>query len=195
MSNESNTVEPSKEAAVAAREASQQAAEQARELAADAVKTIKALDRPRMSYLAALAIVGIFTLVFDIASFRVGQDGPVSETQAAAERAAQARLNSWSYSAFSSCMWGKLAWASAAFGVAVVLWSAMTKSSATWVPLAEIGSAAIATLLLLLLYFVAFPDLSAYDDASASATLLGYWVPLTAAIMASGFSTHRILRA
>lgn len=181
--------------AVAAREASEQAIEQARELATEAVSTIKRMDGPRLSYLGALAVVVVFTLVFDIASFAVGSDGPVSETQAAAERFAEARLNSWSYSAFTSCLWGKIMWLSALGGAVLVVWAAMTKSPVVWVPLAEVGFAAVATLMMLLLWFVAFPDLSGYGDTTMSATLLGYYAPLVAAGTATFVATRRIMGA
>jgi len=196
MSNsKSNSVESIDSSAVAAREASEQAIEQARELATEAVSTIQGLDATRLSYLAALAVVVVFALVFDIASFSVGGSGPVSETQAAAERFAEARLNSWSYSAFTSCFWGKLMWLASLGGIVAVVWDTMTKSPAVWVPLAEVGSAAIACLMMLLLWFVAFPDLSGYGDTTMSATLLGYYVPLAAAGFATFISARRIMSA
>ena len=55
------------------------------------------------------------------------------------------------------------------------------------------GCAALATVLMLLLFVVGFPDLSAYSDADVSATLLGYWLPLIAAATATGCSVQRLL--
>ena len=108
--SQTDSVEARNAAAFAAREASELAIEQARELASEAVSTIKGLDGSRIRYLLALTLVVVCTLVFDLASFTVSSHGPVSETQAAAERFAEARLNSWSYSAFASCFWGKIIW-------------------------------------------------------------------------------------
>ena len=182
-------------AARAAREASEQAVQHARELATDAVDTIRGLDQPRLFYLCALAVVVVATLVFDMAGFKVDSNGPVSETQAAAERFAEARLNSWAYSAFSSCIWGKLMWVASLAGIAIVVWSSMTKSAAAWVPLAEVGCAIVAVLMMALLWFVAFPDLSGYENADSHATLFGFWLPLAAAGFAAFISATRILKA
>ena len=176
----------------AAQDAAKQAAEQARETAEKAVATIKAMDSNRLAYLGLLAVVLVSTLIFDMASFSVGTDYAVSETTAQAQREAEAKLNSWAYSAFSSSMWGKLMWVSALGGIGLLVWSAMTTSRLAWVPLALIGCAAMSTLCLLLLYVVGFPDLSAYSDASCSATLLGYWLPLIAASTATFFAAKPI---
>ncbi|MEM8735770.1 MAG: hypothetical protein AAGG44_16185, partial [Planctomycetota bacterium] len=119
----------------------------------------------------------------------------VSETVAQAQRDAEAKLNSWSYSAFTSSLWGKLAWLSALSGIGITIASAMGWLRTGWGPLAEVGCAALATVLLLLLFFVGFPDLSAYGDASCSATLLGYWIPLLAAGIATFAAVKPILEA
>ena len=189
-----NVVNPNEAAAVAARQASEQAVEQAREFASEAASVIRGLDSPRTTYLVALSLVVVVTLVCDIASFSVGTDGPVSETQAAAQRFAQSRLNAMSYSAFTSCIWGKLMWLSGLAGVGIVMWSSMTKSASAWVPLAEVGCALGVLLSMMLLWFVAFPDLSGYTDADISSTLMGYWLPLTASGVAVMVSGKRILR-
>lgn len=167
--------------AEAAQEAAQKAVAQAQETAKQAVETIKMMSSERLAYLGCMAAVVACMLVFDMASFTVASDGPVSETVAAAQKALQARMNSWSYSAFTSTLWGKLAWGSAVTGIGLMITSAMGKIRAGWVPLALIGCAGLSTVLMLLLFFVGFPDLSASRDAGCSATLLGYWAPLLAA--------------
>lgn len=178
----------------AAREAADQALNQAREAANSAIASLKTLDCNRLIYLAALATFVVSTLIFDMASFSIGVDHAVSETVAQAQRDLQARMNSWSYPIFTSTLWGKLAWLSAVGGVALVIVSASKGIRAAWIPLAEIGCAAICTLLLLLLFFVGFPDLSAYDDARCSATLFGYWLPFAAAAVATVTSARRVFR-
>ena len=165
----------------AARQAAQEAVGQARETTEQAIEAIKAMDAPRIGYLACLGTVALFTLIFNMASYSVGLDVAVSETTAQAQRVAEAKLNAAALSAFTATTWGKLAWLSAVAGIGLVIWSAVTKSRLAWVPLAQVGLAGLATLVMMLLFFVGFPDLSAYDDASCSATLLGYWVPLFAA--------------
>lgn len=177
----------------AAREAADQAIVQAREAASATINSLKTLDTLRLAYLGSLAAVVVLTLVFDMTSFSIGLDSAVSETVAQAQRDLQARMNSWSYSAFTSTIWGKLAWATAATGVGLVIWCVSTRTRAAWVPLAEIGCAVACTLLLALMFFVSFPDLSAYSDASCSATLFGYWLPLAAAGTASTASVRRLL--
>ena len=168
--------------AEAAQAAAQQALTQAQETAKQAVETIKMMSPERLAYLGCMVAVVVCMLVFDMASFAVATpDVAVSETVAAAQRSLEARMNSWSYSAFTSTLWGKLAWLSALSGIGLMIASAMGKLRAGWVPLALIGAAGLATLMMMLLFFVGFPDLSAYSDASCSATLLGYWVPLLAA--------------
>ncbi len=191
MSNEpaSNSAQADTQAA---QEAAQQAVAQARETAERAVTSVRALDSGRLAYLGCLAVVVLFTLIFDMAAFRVGTDYAVSETTAQAQRVAEAKLNSWAYSAFSSSLWGKLMWFSALGGLGLMIWSAMTRPSQAWVQLAFIGTAALSTLMLMLLYLVGFPDLSAYSDASCRATLLGYWVPLLAAAAATGLAAKPI---
>lgn len=177
-----------------AQQAAQRAVLQARESATQAANAIRSLDSTRLGYLGCLAVVVVFTLLFDMASFTVATpDHAVSETVAQAQRDAQARLNSWSYSAFTSTGWGKLMWLSALCGVGIVIWSAVKKSAAAWVPLAQVGFAGATTLFMMLLFFVAFPDLSAYSDADSSATLLGYWLPLFAAAAATFLSLKPLL--
>lgn len=204
MSNESKPVastESTDDQMAAAREVAGQAAEQAKEFAADAASAIKALDPPRLFYLIALGVVIVFTLLFNMAAFSVSSTGAVSETVAQAQRESEAFLNSHSYSAFQSVFWGKLMWLAAATGIGLVIWSATTRSKAPWVPLAEVGCAAFALAMMLLLFFVGFPDLSGYreitssDNARVSATLSGYWIPLLAAGAATFFSAKRILDA
>lgn len=166
----------------AAQQAAQEAVSQARETAGHAVATIRAMDSARLAYLGCLTGVVAMTLIFDMASFTIATpDHAVSETVADAQRSLQAQMNSWAYSAFSSTVWGKLAWFSAVGGVGLMVWAAVKKSPHAWGPLAQVGLAALCTLCLMLLFFVGFPDLSAYSGASCSATLFGYWVPLLAA--------------
>ena len=169
----------------AAKQAAQQAVEQARQTAEQAAATIRAMDATRLGYIGCLVAVVVFTLVVDMASFSVGVDYAVSETTAQAQREMEAKLNSWSYSAFSSCMWGKLMWLSAVGGIGLLMWSAMTKSKLAWVPLAMIGTGAICSLCLMLIFFVGFPDFSEYHDTTCSATLFGYWIPLLCSIAAT----------
>ncbi len=177
----------------AAKEAAEAAVQQAREVSKQVVASVSSLDPMRMSYLGAMALVVVSTLIFNMASFSVGLDVAVSETTAQAQRVAEAKLNSWSYSAFTSTLWGKLMWMSAVAGIAILVYEATTRKAAAWIPLAQIACAALATMLLMLLFFVGFPDMSAYTDTDTSATLRGYWLPLAAAATALGCSIKRIL--
>lgn len=189
MSTNDNT----QNAELAAREATDEAVRQARELSGKVMSTLANLDRERSIYLGAMAIVIVFTLIFDMASFSVGTDYAVSETTAQAQRVAEAKLNSWSYSAFSSCIWGKLMWFAAVGAVASLLYGAVSKTAAAWVPLSQIGFSGVASLLMLLILMVGFPDLSAYDDATCAATLLGFWFPFMACLVATGIATKRLI--
>lgn len=195
MSNQTANINANDQAAKAAREASQKAAEQAREFTTNAAIAIKGLDQPRRLYLLALAVVLAATLIFDMTAFTVDSGGPVSETQAAAERFAQSRLNAAAYSAFTSSIWGKLTWFATLGGIATVVWASITKSGSAWVPLAEVGCAAVAALMMMLLWFVGFPDLSGYSDTVTHATLLGYWLPLLGSCLATALAAKRILAA
>ena len=196
--NETYVESQSADGTAAAKEAAEHAAAQAKELASDAANAVKALEPSRLYYMIALGIVVVFTLIFAMPSFSVGSKGPVSETQAQAERDSEKFLTSISYSAFRSSIWGKIMWLSAVAGIGIVIWAAMTKPSFGWVPLAEVGCAALATLMLLLLFFVGFPNLPNYSDyttINVSATLLGYWIPLCAAGFATVVSAKRIVDA
>ena len=195
MSNQTINVNAKDPAARAAREASQQAAEQAKEISSHVATAIMGLDRPRLLYLVALAGVLISTLVFDMTAFTVDSGGPVSETQAAAERFAQSRLNAAAYSAFASSVWGKLMWLATLGGITTIIWASTTKSASAWVPLVEVGCAATAALMMMLLWFVGFPDLSGYSDTQTHATLIGYWTPLFAAGCATLLAAKRIFAA
>lgn len=195
MSQQSINIDVNDPAAKAAREASQKAAEQAKAFATDAVTAVKGLDQTRLYYLGTLAGVLVLSLVFDMASFTVDSGGPVSETQAAAERFAQARLNAASFSVFASGVAGKLMWIATLGGIATVIWASVTKSAATWVPLAEVGCAAVAAMMMLLMWFVGFPDLSGYSDAATHATVFGYWLPLIGSSVATFLAAKRILAA
>ncbi len=177
----------------AAKEAAEAAVQQAREVSKQVVASVSALEPIRIAYLGAMALVVVSTLIFNMASFSVGLDVAVSETTAHAQRVAEAKLNSWSYSAFTSTIWGKLMWLSAVAGMGILIYEAVTKKAAAWIPLAQIGCATAATMLMLLLFVVGFPDLSAYSDTNTSATLLGYWLPLAAAGTATGCAIKRIV--
>ena len=192
ISQKVDSVEQKADELEAARVAADQAIRQAKTVADSAIVSLSTLDRPRLIYLCTLtAFVGM-TLLFDMASFSVGVDYAVSETVAQSQRSLQARMNAWSYSVFASSLAGKLAWLSAAGGIGLVLWSVVTKSRLAWIPLAEIACAGICALAVLLLFFVGFPDLSAYEDARCSATFLGYWTPLLASLTATFFSVRRL---
>ncbi|MEM6471170.1 MAG: hypothetical protein AAF802_16540 [Planctomycetota bacterium] len=187
---------PAATEAEAAQEVAQQAVVQARETAEQALDALKRTSASRLCYLGCMAGVVVSMLVFDVASFRVATPGiAVSETMADAQRTMEARLNSLSYSAFASTLWGKLAWLSAAAGFGLMVASAIGKARGGWVPLAIIGCGAFATLLLILVFFVGFPDLSAYADASCSATLFGYWLPLFASAVGTACAVKPILLA
>lgn len=177
----------------AAKETAEAAVQQAREVSKQIVTSVSHLDPIRLAYLGAMLLVVISTLIFNMASFSVGLDVAVSETTAQAQRVVEAKLNSWSYSAFTSTLWGKLMWLAAVSGVGIMIYEATAKPAAAWVPLAQIGCAALTTLLMMLLFVVGFPDLSAYSDASTSATLFGYWLPLLAAGVATGCAVKRLL--
>jgi hypothetical protein len=182
---------------VAAKQAAEEAVDQAKVMTQDAIDKIKILDPPQLGYLAAMAVVVVFTLVFKMAAFDVASDYAVSETQAQAERNAEAWMNSNSYSAFSAGFTGKLMWLSALAGLGLLLWSTITKFRAGWVPLAQLGCATFATLMMLLLFLIGFPDLGAANERfsanfNSSATLLGFWIPLLAAGTATFLSGKRI---
>ena len=177
----------------AAKVAAEAAVQQAREVSKKMVASVSAMEPMRMVYLGAMTAVVVSTLVFNMASFSVGLEGPVSETTAQAQRIAEAKLNSWSYSAFTSTFWGKLMWVSALAGIGVLVYEAVTQKAAAWIPLVQIGCAAMATILMMLLFLVGFPDLSAYTDTRTSATLFGYWLPLAAAVTALACSIKRII--
>ncbi len=195
MSTE-NTNTTARAEAEAAQEAAQQAVAQAQETAKRAVETIKLMSPERLAYLGCMAAVTVSMLIFDMASFSVSTpDVAVSETVAQAQREMEAKMNSWSYSAFTSTLWGKLAWVSAVGGIGLMIATAMGKLRAGWAPLAIIGCAGMTTMLMLLLFFVGFPDLSAYSDARCSTTLMGYWLPLMAAAGATGIAVKPLLGA
>jgi len=84
-------------------------------------------------------------------------------------------------------------WIAALGGACLVVYEAVNKTPAAWIPLAQIGCAVVATLLMMLLFVVGFPDLSAYSDANTTATLFGYWLPLAAASTATGCSIKRLM--
>ncbi|MEM7783119.1 MAG: hypothetical protein AAF623_07180 [Planctomycetota bacterium] len=178
----------------AARQAAHQAVEQARETANQAVSAMQRMNRNQFIYFGCLAAVVVSTLIFDMASFSVlTPDVAVSETTAQAQRDAEAMLNSWSYSAFTSSVWGKLAWLSALAGIGLLMASVLNKLRGGWLILSSIGCAALTTLLMLLLFFVGFPDLSAYSDARCSSTWLGYWFPLFASAGATVAAVKQIV--
>lgn len=178
----------------AAHEATELAVARARETATLAVSAISSMTTQHLTYLGCLTAFVVCTLVFDMAAFSVATPGvAVSETVAQAQREAEAKLNSWAYSAFTSSVWGKVASLSALAGIGLTMAWGLNKLRAGWVPLAFIGCAGMTTLMMLLLFFVGFPDLSAYSDASCSATLLGYWFPVFAAGAATFVAVRPLL--
>lgn len=174
----------------------QQAVAQAQETVRKALRSLQSMSPDHWFYMGSMAAVVVCMLIFNMASFVVATPGvPVSETVADAQRSMEAKLNASSYSAFSSTLWGKLAWLSALGGIGLTVAFAVGKIRSGWVPLAKVGCSALATLLLLLLFFVGFPDLSAYSDANCDATWLGYWTPLISAAVATTAAAKPIFSA
>lgn len=183
-----------------AREMAQQVAGQAREMASDAIDKVKRLDSASLGALGALMAVLLLTFLVDMASFSVYSDTAISETMADAERSLEARMNSWSYSAFGSGMIGKLMWLSTLAAAGLLIYGAITQTHAAWLILAQAGAAALACLLMLLLFLVGFPDLQGVNEdvtsnVDSSATLLGYWLPLLGLGGASFLLIQRIVKA
>ena len=161
----------------------QEARQLARQWVGTILRTAQTLSLARRVFVVSLLAVSLCTLLFDMVAFRVATPGrAISETMADAQRTTEARLNALSYSAWDSSGWGKLMWVCSLAAIGVTAWSLYR--STVWVPLAEAGLAVAVTGQMLLLRVVGFPDLSAWPDATASATLLGYWLPLTCAVIA-----------
>ena len=126
--------------AAAAKEAARQAAASAKQLAGSAAEKIMRLEPMQLAVAGLLSLVLATTFLFDMASFSVFSDGAVTETQAAAERSLEARMNSWSYTALASSLTGKLMWLSALLGVGFILYPAFANRHSAWVPLAQVAS-------------------------------------------------------
>ena len=81
-----------------------------------------------------------------------------------------------------------------------MVWGTMSRQRAAWIPLATVGCAAMAALMLLLLAFTAAPDgnvlgYTPYLKPDVDLTLLGYWVPLLGAAAALWAGGKRIMSA
>jgi hypothetical protein len=87
--------------------------------------------------------------------------------------------------------------AAAAAGIGIWIWNFSAKKKEAWVPLALAGSAGLSALLLIILW-LRVPSVTNYSGmgvkVSAGPTLLGFWLPLAAAIAATAVSVKKILK-
>ena len=192
---------PADDGAAAAKDAAQQAAEHAKETAAEALKVFQGFDAAGKSYVVGMLVVLVCSLVFRFYSIDISSAGAVSpmvaKMQTEMERAANSAIEPVGQMGF----WGMLLVLSSVAGIGLFMWSAMTKQSAAWLPLAHVGAAALCTLVLLAFFLWAgrLSDGNAmmrdYLEPDIDMTLLGFWVPLAAAVTATAASVKRILRA
>jgi hypothetical protein len=89
---------------------------------------------------------------------------------------------------YSGAIGGKLAFLGVAAGIGLLLWSTLGKRKETWIPLGLAGAAGVAALGIL------FTRMG-MSNAQLDGTILGWWLPLAAAVIATVVSVQRILKA
>jgi hypothetical protein len=173
------------------------AAARAKQMAGQALAQFKGFEPLMQLYLAALAVVVLCTLIFNVISFDVNASGTPTEGAAQAQNAAEDLMNSMAPSAVQ--VWqGKLTLLGGLAGIGIFLWATFGARRDAWIPLALVGSAGLCLLMLLLLAFDA-GGLGGLDVRGApidlDLTLLGWWLPFLASAAATAASAKRILKA
>jgi hypothetical protein len=170
----------------AAKEAAAKALGQAKEKVTAGLDAFKKLDLEAQVYLGGLAVTVLTSLIFSFWSVKI--DGPGSEIL---NKASQ------SVSIISAGANGFLAVLAAVAGIGLWVWNFSAKKKEAWVPLALAGSAGLSALLLIILWLrvPSVPNFSGMGvKVSAGPTLLGFWLPLAAAIAATAVSVKKILK-
>lgn len=205
MSEESDQqpgVEPaspsSDESAAAAREA-------AKDLANNAGAMFRGLNQKLQIYLVALSVTLVCSFLFGAFKTKVKMDKEFKEVVEFSRQITGQSFDSKSTSPalvglknYSGAAGGKLAFLGAAAGLGILLWSTIGKRKDAWIPLALPGAAALAALGILMTRS-GITGGSGFGGASVSVstsgTLLGWWLPLAAAVVATVVSVQRILKA
>ncbi len=161
-------------------DAAARAVAQAREGMSKGVAEFKRLDRKGQIYLAGLAVVVVFGLLFnalrfpDFEAYRkiVGFTAGRSTLAGAGNP-------------------GMLMMLAALGGIGIYVWNLRTAAKQSWVPMALAGCAGMALLMILL----ATRTGSGLVEIKVSRTLLGFWLPLAGAAAATWASVKPILDA
>ena len=205
MSEEDNDPKPaggsvdpaSDEGAAAAREA-------AKDFANNAGAMIQGLDQKMQIYLVALAVTLVCALFFNAITVKSKAAAEISKSVAEMASAMTgekveadgrvAKLKAGTITNIGS-FWGTLALLGAAGGIGILIWSTVAKRKDAWIPLALAGTAGAAALGVLLVRFGHGWGWGWDSSSNVDGTLLGWWVPLAAAAVATTVSVQRILKA
>lgn len=185
----------------AAREAAAAAAEQAKAAANEAFRVVQRIDFWGKTYLASLAVVVVCCSLFSMNSFDVRSEGAVSPVMAQEQREWERRLNSSGSYSVARTFFGMPIVPLGLAGIGIFIWASLTMQRAGWIPLATVACAALVVLLLGMLFLSSFANeglfalLPEYLEPDIDLTLLGFWVPVLAAITATVAAVKRIAGA
>ncbi len=171
---------------------------EAKELLNKSLASFKKIDPSWQIYLVSLVVVLIGTLFFSAMSVEWKAEGAAAGI--ATMMGTETKHSS--PSAFSADWRGKLAVLAALAGIGLFFWNRAAAKKEAWVPLALIGCAGVAALMLLLMWMsIDTPKSAGFSGVGGSVGfevnmgLLGFWLPLIAAITATVVAVKQLLKA
>ncbi|MGI9240735.1 MAG: hypothetical protein ACR2RV_08035 [Verrucomicrobiales bacterium] len=203
MSEESETKPSDDPVDPAADESAAAAKEAAKDFANNAGAAFQGLNQRSQIYLVALAITLVCSFLFGAFKTKVEMGKEFKEIAEFTKQFTGHNMKSKQTSpslvglkSNSGATGGKLAFLGAAAGIGILLWSTASKRKDPWIPLGLAAAAGIAVLGILMTRS-GISSGSSFGGTSfkTSGTLLGWWLPLAAAVVATVVSVQRITKA
>jgi len=180
------------ESAAAAKEA-------AKDFANNAGVMFQGLNQKMQIYLVALVVTLICSFLFGAFKTKVEMGKEFRQVAELTGHSLKSKHTSPSLVGlkdYSGAAGGKLAFLGAAAGIGILLWSTFGKRREAWIPLGLAAAACLGALgILMTRSGMAGGSSFGGTSVSINGTLLGWWVPLAAAIVAAVVSIQRILKA
>jgi hypothetical protein len=181
------------------------AKEVAKDFANNAGAMFQGLDQKMQIYLVALVVTLLCSIFFGAFKTKMKMSAEMKQMSEMAKKMTGQDIQASSSQTlpslsgmhgYSGAFGGKLAFLGAAAGIGILLWSTFGKRKETWIPLGLAGAAGLAALGILMTR-MGMGGGGSFGGTSISinGTILGWWLPLAAAVVATVVSAQRILKA